>query len=225
MAKWLHIEESPIDKSIFVAGAARAGRSKQGYVLTLRKVLVLNNKKLFGGAEVHAHTVVIDGYPDMKSKTPFWALSIMSPNVKDGDPMSIDSELGLQLYRGKPDDFLNLYIMVVRSKKAARDFAKVLKENMIGQGIGTLVGGAVSIFAKLPTRLGPDAIRDLATGAVNTTIDYFIEQKDPVIGVYYGSLTREKKYGLGFHPAGYPDDLLSCGEALQLGYHVEKSGE
>lgn len=225
MAEWLHIEESPIDKSMYVAGAARAGRSKQEYVLTLRSVRVLNNKKLFGSAEVHAHTVVIDGYPDMQLKTPFWAQSLLFPNVKDGDLLSIDPEFGLQLYRGKPQDFLNLYVMVVRNKKAARDFAEVLKENMVGQGIGTLVGGAVSIFAELPANLGPDAIRDLTTGAVNTTIDYFIKQKDPVIGVYYGSLTLEKEYGRGFHPAEYPDDLLSCGEALQLGYQVEETGQ
>jgi hypothetical protein len=61
MAEWLHIEESPIDKSMLVPGAARAGRSKQEYVLTLRRVRVLTNKKRFGSAEVHARTVVIDG--------------------------------------------------------------------------------------------------------------------------------------------------------------------
>lgn len=225
MADWLCIEEFPIDKSILVPGAARAQRSQQEYALTLRAVRVLNNRKLFGGAEVHAHTVIIDGYPDMTSRNPFWAQSLLFPNVRDGDLLSIDAQLGLQLYRGRPQDFLNLYVMVVRNKQAARDFAEVLKENMVGKGIGTLVGGAVSIFAQLPADLGVDVIRDLTTGAVNTTIDYFIKQKNPVIGVYYGSLTRETNYSSGYHPVGYPTELILCGEALQLGYKVEETGQ
>ena len=223
MAEWLWIEEFPLDQGRLVAGAARAGRSKQEYTLRLRGVRVLNNRKLIGQAEVHLHTVVIDGYPDMESNKPFWTQSFMFPNVKDGDMLSIDPDLGVQLYRGKPEDFLNLYVMVVRNRQAGRDFADVLKQNMAGEGIGTLIGGAISVFAEVPAGQSIDDIRRLATGAVNTTIDYFMKQKNPVIGVYYGSLTREKHYGLGLRPPGYPDDLITCGDTLQLGYQVEET--
>ena len=68
MAKWLHIEESPIDKSMFVAGAARAGRSKQEYVLTLRKVLVVNNKKLFWNDGNVDQKIIDDYYADLTAR-------------------------------------------------------------------------------------------------------------------------------------------------------------
>lgn len=223
MAEWLCIEEAPLDDDLLVAAAPRAGRSKKSYLVTLRGVRVLDNKKLFGGADVGIHTVVIDGYPDMKSENPFWAQTLQFPNVKDGNLLSIDPDLGFQLYRGKPQEFLNLYVMAVRNKNAARDFAKVLKDNMVGEGIGTLAGAAVSIYATVPAGFGPDAIRKLTTTAVNTTIDYFAKQKNPAIGVYYGSLLRENGFGLGPHPAGLPDDLIACGEGLQLGYDVTDS--
>ena len=40
------------------------------------------------------------------------------------------------------------------------------------------------------------------TKAIDTTLDYYSSQKNLSIGVYYGSLLREKDYGLGLHRRG-----------------------
>jgi hypothetical protein len=223
MAEWLYIDEAPLPNDIKLSVAARGSADAQRYAVFLRRVRVLDNKKLFGGAEVNLHTVVVDGLPDMKSKCPFWAQNFSFAGIKDGNLLAIDPDLGVQIYRGEPADFLNLYMLAVRNKKASRDFAAVLKENMIANDVGTVAGGAISVFADLPQVLGVDAIRNLVTKSVNSTIDYFLNQKNPVIGVYYGSLTPENQWGEGFRPPGFPDEMIACGDSLQLAYKVEKA--
>jgi hypothetical protein len=222
MADWLCIDEAPLQKDVKVSVLARGGPHGEQYVVTLRGVRVLNNKKIFGGADVNLHAVVVDGLPDMKTKLPFWAQDFSFPAVKDGDLLPIDPELGFQLYRGEPVGFLNLYVLAVRNKKASRNFAAVLKENMIANEIGTVAGGAISVFADLPQVPGIDAIRNIVTKSVNVTIDYFVQQKNPVIGVYYGSLTPENHWGEGMRPPGFPDEMIDCGDSLQLAYAVEE---
>ena len=220
MAEWLCTDEAPLKKDVLLSVSARGSAEAQRYVLTLRGVRILNNKKLFGGATVNLDTVVVDGLPDMESKLPFWSQNFSFSGVKDGDLLSIDRDLGFQLYRGEPADFLNLYVLAVRNKKASRDFAAVLKENMVANEVGTVAGAAISVFADLPEMLGVDAIRKLVTKSVNATIDYFVAQENPVIGVYYGSLTPENHWGEGLRPPGFPDSMIDCGDSLQLAYEV-----
>lgn len=223
MSAWLCTEETPFAPSLFVTGAARAARTTQTCSVLLRTVRVLDNKRLFWAADVVVYAVTVDGYPDMKSQTPFWVQQFLFANVKDGATLPIDSQTGVLLYRGRPRDFLNLYLLVIRDTKTTQDFATLLKQNFVANGIGTLAGAAVSIYAGLPATATAPVVRDLTTQAVNTTLDYFSQQKNQVIGAYYASLLPEHTYGVGLHPPNYSAGLIDCGGALAIGYQVTVS--
>jgi hypothetical protein len=206
-----------------VHAASRATRAKATYTLLLRSLRVVHNKSLFGSADVIVYAVVLDGYPDMKSGKPFWAQQFAFPDVKDGATLgAIDPALGVAVYRGRPADFLNVYLLVVRDKQATRDLAKVLSDNLVAEGIGTIAGAAISTYAGLPPGITVPMARDLTRKAVETTLAFLAQQKNPVIGVYYASLLAEQDFGAGLHPAGFPPALLRCGDALEIAYEVKK---
>jgi hypothetical protein len=223
MGNWLLKEESKFELAQAAGGASRAARSKKTYSILLRDVTVLDNRRLFGAADIIVYSVVVDGYPDMKSGQPFWTKQLTFANVKDGATLSsIDPDLGVLIYRGRARDFVNLYLLVVRDTQSSRDLAKLLQENFIAQGIGTVAGAAVSIFANLPPQITAPMARELTTTAVDTTLDYFTGQKNLVIGTYYASLLKAQAYGLGLHPASYPASRLNCGGALEIAYQVTR---
>ena len=85
-----------------------------------------------------------------------------------------------------------------------------------------MAGAAVSIYANLEPHITAEMVRKLTTKAADTTLDYFSKQRSLVIGIYYGSLIREKDYGLGLNPANYPASRLNCGDALEIAYEVKR---
>jgi hypothetical protein len=206
-----------------VRAAARGVRAKDAYTVLLRSVRVVNNKSLFGTSDVIVYAVVFDGYPDMSSGRPFWAQQFAFPDVKDGATLgAIDPGLGVAIYHGQPADFLNLYLLVVRDKQTTRELAKVLNNNLVAEGLGTLAGAAISTYAGLPPGVTAPMARDMVKKAIETTLDFLAKQKNPVIGVYYASLLAQQQFSDGLHPAGFPPDLLVCGDALEIAYEVRK---
>lgn len=226
MSGWLLQEEETFKPSLLIRSAARASRADAVHAILLRAVRILDNRRLFFSSDIIVYCVVVDGYPDMKSGMPFWTQQYDFFKVKDGATLPIDPEGGLLLYHGRPREFLNLYLLAIRNTEASREFAKLLKENFVAQGLGTLAGAAVSIYANLPPEVTVPAARDLTTTAVDTTIDYFARRGNLVIGVYYASLIGGSgNYGLGYHPSDFPESLLNCGGGLELAYEVLKQGE
>ncbi len=224
MSHWLRQEETPFEPGLMIRAASRGTRTKATQSVLLRSVRVLNNKSLFGSSDVIVYAVVLDGYPDMKSKQPFWAQQFTFPDVQDGATLkAIDPNLGVVIYQGRPVDFLNIYLLVVRDKQATRDLAKVLSENLLAEGVGTLAGAAISTFAGLPPSVTAAMTREATKKAVQTTLDFFSKQKNPVIGAYYASLLAEKEFSKGMHPAGFPPALIACGDALEIAYEIRGS--
>ena len=221
MVNWLLKEEAPIKKSISDSSVSKPIRSEQPYSILLRKIHVVDNKRLFFSTDLVIYSIIIDGFPDMRSGNPFWVQELKFSDVDDNTTLSIDPETGFLIYYGKPSGFLNLYILTVRDSSSIREFAKVLKDNFVAKGIGMIAGAAISIFAGQNQTIG-SITPTLAAGAVDLTIDYFINKGNKIIGVYYGSLLREDEYGNGFHPSSYPPELLDCGKVLGIAYEVRK---
>lgn len=220
MSLWLRSEEAPFSPEVAaqpMETADRRGARRPTVTVSLRGVTVLDNKKLFGSASVRVLAVVVDGNRDTNSGAPFWSSELSFANVRDGAKLSIDPELGVVIYRGKPWGFLSLFVLVARDTDASRAFAKALEEGFLAKGIGT-AAGAATIFAGAPIAAG--AAREVTTAVVTATLDVFAERKDPVIGTYYGSVTKEQHYGEGLHPSTYPAELIDCGGAAQLAYEV-----
>ncbi len=72
MSNWLLKEEPSFEPSLMVQSASRTVRSKETYSILLRNVTVLNNRRLLLSSDVIVYTVIVDGYPDMKSDQPSW---------------------------------------------------------------------------------------------------------------------------------------------------------
>src|SRR5437867_6568693 len=150
----------------------------------------------------------------MRSGLPFWTQQLQFTGVRDGADLSIDPTTGALVYRGQPKDFVNFHLLLFRDTAATREFAKVLKDSFVAEGIGLAAAAAISIFSSLPPGITVPATRDLAKKAVNTTLDYFAKRKEKLIGTFYASLIRETDYGLGLHPAEFPVKLIHCGGAM-----------
>lgn len=222
MARWLAEEVQPFRPRKLGLYATRTARSKSTYSLLLRAIRVLDNRKFWGASDINVFPVVVDGYPDMKTGLPFWVQELKFSGVKDGALLSIDPDMGRLIYRGRPRDFLNLHLLVIRDTSTTAEFAKLLKKNFLAQGIGTVAGAAVSIFAGPGASLAAPAARDLASKAVDATLDHFAKRKELVVGTYYGSLIAETEYGRGLHPKGFPVVMIPAGGAMELAYEVRR---
>jgi hypothetical protein len=222
MPRWLVEEVQSFKPAVLTAYATRSARSKHEYSLLLRGLRVLDNRKFWGSSDINLFTVVVDGYPDMRTGRPFWSQELRFTGVKDGSLLAIDPDMGQLIYQGRPKDFLNLYLLVMRDTTATADFAQLLKKNFVAEGIGTAAGAAISIFAGLPAPMAASAARDLATKAVNATLDHYSKRKAVVVGTYYGSLLGDVDYGRGLHPQGFPAKMIPAQEALELAYEVRR---
>lgn len=187
----------------------------------LRLIRILDNKRLFGSSEITVNCIVVDGRPDIESGTPFWSQQLRFVNVKDGETLSIDESLGWLIYHGAPSDFMNVYLVVMRNTDSTRQFVQILKDNFVSEGIGIIVAGA-SIFSGHGVT-NVIKTRKIVTNAVDSTLDYFIKRKDPLIGIYYGSLLRQDDYSVGLHPPTFPDKTLKCGNTMEIAYQVKKA--
>jgi hypothetical protein len=223
MAEWLRKEEMPFapsDAAIMFDDAVRTRARRPTVTVSLRGVRVLNNRKLFGSARVRVLTVVVDGNRDNDGDAPFWRSELDFPGVGDGATLPIDPEFGYLVYRGRPWGFLSLFVLVAKDTEATRQFAQTLKENFLAKGIGA-AAGAATIFAGAP--MAAEVARQLAAGLVDTTLEVLAKKKNPLIATYYGSVTKEQKYGPGLHPSGYPSALIDCGATAQIAYEIASS--
>jgi hypothetical protein len=217
MPEWLAVDEVPFDPD---RPTTRTRARRKTVTLSLRGVHVLDNRKLFGSARVRVLSIVVDGNPDEEGDAPFWRSELDFPNVRDGAVLPIDPEFGYVVYRGKPWDFVSVFVMIAKDTEVTRQFAKALKESFLAEGIGAAAGVA-TVFAGAP--MAADAARKVTASVVDATLDVFSQRKNPLIATYYGSVTRERKYGAGLHPAAYPGELIDCGGAAQLAYEIVTS--
>ena len=239
MVKWLLEEEMPI-----IAGPTVPARTGRGFgvkhtmgtmavliqrlELFLRGVKVINNGRLFGKANLIVYAFATDGSWDPRS-----GLSLLSsnplpfPKVKDGAELSIDPDQGVLVYDGTPTYFLNLQIVAVKDTANARAFAQALKDRLTPEKIGAGGGPIAALLAAGISADNAEKIRGVVTSLVGAAVDYVAKQGNPLIGVYYGSLTQSgptggEPWGVGLHPKAYPNAMIDCMGAIHVAYEVKK---
>ena len=229
MGNWLLKEEPAFPSSYSVSSGSGP---EADYSILLRKIRILDNKKLFGGADILLYCITVNGYPDMKQRKPFWSQQLTLPSIKDGDIRSFDEggDSGYLIFYGRPKDFMNLYIIAFKDVEQTREFAETLQRSFVAEGIGIAAGAAVTIFAGPAGLIAAPVARQLTNKAVDAALIHFRKKKNPIIDVYYGSLLRNKNFGEGLHPPEYdpkdsPPIMLECGGALTLAYEVAESYE
>lgn len=182
----------------------------------LQALRVLNNKKLFGAANLHLTTIVVDGRGDVAKKEPFWTIQHPFVGIKDGDDPIAGAPL--LLYDGTPKHFLNVALLLSRSQQAGRDFAAALRKGLGEKGIGNVVDGALSFT---PAGLAADAVAAAVTSVIGTTLAVFEARPDSMIGVHYLSLLEKTGYSVGRTlPEGYPPKGYVCSNAVEVAYQV-----
>ena len=231
MANWLLKEEPEFPSSYPVLSGS--GAVEADYTILLKRVRIIDNKKMFGRPEnILLYCIIVNGYQDMQNNMPFWSQQLQLPAMKDGDIRSFDDggESGLIVFHGKPLAFINLYIIAFKDRQDTRQFAENLKNSFLAQGIGIVAEQAFTIFAGSAGTMAAKGARDATAKAIDSTLDHYKNMRNPILDVYYGSLLRSEKFRVGLHPIGYnptdsPPKMLNCGGVLELAYEVQKSYE
>lgn len=188
------------EKLADVRPGTRSGGFKPTLAISLHDVVIHDNKKWFGGADIRLDVLVVTGYGQPDDPHSFYMPKTASfPGIRDGERLAI-GDGGLLLFHGPASHFLDLSILVSRDRKDSDDLAALLGARLGGdkaQGaLGTLaqlaagasaaaVGAAVGAAAVVG-ELAYDVLRN-ATGAT--------------LGLYRNThLELRDRFGIGRHP-------------------------
>ena len=134
MGNWL-LKEEPVFPSSY---SVLSGTIAEGdYSILLRKIRIIDNKRMFGRpANILLYCIIVNGYPNMRSRKPFWSQQLTLPAMRDGDIRSFDEggESGYVIFHGKPKDFLNHYIVAFKDEQASVSSHKCCKRVLLLRG-------------------------------------------------------------------------------------------
>lgn len=182
----------------------RRGVQKEMTQLAVRlsDIVIHNNKKWFGEADIRLDTLVVHGGGETDSTESFYApTTFRFGRIADGAKLPI-GESGLLIFLGKPLHFLDLSITVSRDRKDSDDLAQLLSSRLqsadLQAATGTLLGLAIAApqVATVVAAVG-------AAAAVGE-FAYQVLQKSTgaTIGLYRTSwLQFRDNFGMGEHPA------------------------
>ncbi len=167
----------------------------------LQDMVIHDNRKLFGEAEVRLDALVVHGGGAGQSPTDFYApQTFRFPRVADGDKLPI-GESGLLVFYGRPRYFLDLFVLLSRNRKDSDDLASLLSKQLgspqLTGAVGTLLGLAVA---------APHvAVVTAAMGAAAVVGDFSYQllshATGSTIGLYRASwLEHRDGFGAGRHP-------------------------
>ncbi len=208
---WMIDESQPLGErdieQLDAAASRGSGRTRKGFTptlaVTLHDVVIHDNRKWFGEAEIRLDTLVITGCGDEADPTSFYRPSTQRfPRVRDGQSLQIDEERGMLIFHGPVRNFLDVFILASRDRKDSDDLASLLSPE---RGAGEVVG-AVSALAGLVVA-APQALIVKAALDASVIIGQFAYRAlstatGSTIGIYRGSLLEKRdQFAIGPHPA------------------------
>lgn len=220
---WLIDETQPIqaeDESLL----ARQLRPRRGtrqaehnLALSLHEVVIHDNRKWFGEADIRLDMLVTTGRPVGDKDPSFFVPQTYSfPRVKDGEALPIGSG-GLIGFYGVPAHFLDVSIIVSRDKQDVESLAALLKDTTdsdVTDAIGTVAG-----LAGAPHIAAVKAALDAALVLSNAAYRLLRALTGSTIGLYRNShLQHRDGFGIGRHPeeSSYRRKDLSFHYAISL---------
>jgi hypothetical protein len=166
--------------------------------LSIHDIVIHDNKKWFGGADVRIDALVVQGHGSTKDPRSFYMpQTFRFPGVRDGEQLPT-GESGLLLFYGRPAYFLDVFITVSRDHKDSDDLASILATKS-----GDMKG-AVGDLVSLVARPEVAALR-LALGAAAKLGELAYEVLRAVTGATVGLLHTSwleyrDSFGVGRHP-------------------------
>jgi hypothetical protein len=205
---WLLEQGAPLDPEA-ESRLARELRAVRGGIdrltapplaLSIHEVVIHDNKKWFGGADVRIDALVVQGHGSTKDPRSFYMpQTFRFPAVRDGEQLPT-GEAGLLIFYGRPAYFLDLFLTVSRDRKDSDDLAKVLTTHLQSGAPQDALGTLVSLVAR------PDvAALKLALGAAarlgEVAYDVLRSITGATVGLLHTSwLEHRDDFGVGRHP-------------------------
>lgn len=198
-----HLDRELADAGVGARGAG--GGDLPTLAVSLHDVVIHDNRKWFGEADVRLDALVITGYGEKDSSGSFYMPKTATfARVRDSDKLQIGPG-GLLAFYGPAAHFLDILVMVSRDRKDSDDLATILSTGLqspeITGAVGTLLGLAV-VAPQVAVVTGAIA----AAGAVGDFAYRLLRQATGgTIGLYRNShLEVRDGFGVGSHPGPPP---------------------
>ena len=171
------------------------------YAVTVSDVVVHDNRKWFGEADVRIDALVVHGYPkDENPDSCYKPGTFRFSRVADGDALPI-GESGLLLFLGIPHHFLDVFITVARDTKDSDDLANLLHKATDSEEYKTALSGFRQLLSANPTAAMISAGLEASMAVGNLAYRILRQVSSSTIGLYRASwLQQRDRFGEGRHP-------------------------
>lgn len=180
---------------------ARTRGRASTYGVTVHDVVVHDNRKWFGEADVRIDALVVHGYPkDENPDSCYKPGTFRFSRVLDGDALPI-GESGLLLFLGIPHHFLDVFITVARDTKDSDDLANLLQKATDSEEYKTALSGFRQLMSANPTAAMISAGLEASMAVGNLAYRILRKVSSSTIGLYRASwLQHRDRFGEGRHP-------------------------
>lgn len=200
------IQLDNLDRALADAGSGARGAddasAEPTLALSIHDVVIHDNRKWFGEADVRLDALVVTGYGQQNDPASFYMPKTATfARIMDSDSLQIGSG-GLLAFHGKASHFVDLFLLVSRDRQDSADLATLLKGGLKSDEVKGALGGLLGLAVAAPQVaavtmgvaaagvLGEFAFRVLRAATGST------------IGLYRNShLHHRDGFGIGLHPA------------------------
>ena len=182
----------------------RGAHGSPRLAVLLRHVICHDVQKLFGAAEIRLDALVVSGRgrPDRPDSF-YMPGTFRFSDIRDHQQLPIDPNHGLLIFNGKPQHFLDIFIVASRDRQDSDDLAtlmrRALSDDQTQGAVSALcaLATATPVAAAIPAGItAAAALGDLAYRVIRSL-------SDKTIGMYRGSFLQYRdRFGVGRHPAG-----------------------
>ena len=187
------------------SGTRGSGGELPTLAVSLHDVVIHDNRKWFGEADVRLDALIITGYGEKDSPESFYMPKTASfARVKDSARLQIGPG-GLLAFYGPVAHFLNIFVMVSRDRKDSDDLAAILKTGLQSQEVSGAVGSLLGLAVAAP-QVAVVTAGFAAAGVVGEFAYRLLRQATgSTIGLYRNShLEVRDGFGIGQHPGPAP---------------------
>lgn len=218
---WLVQEgQSPEGISLSQIDADRQAQTRgrvATYGVTVHDVVVHDNRKWFGEADIRVDALVVHGYPkDEFPESCYKPGTFRFSRVGDGENLPI-GDSGLLLFLGIPHHFLDIFLTVSRDTKDSDDLANLLQKATESEEYKTALSGFRQLISLNPSTAMISAGLEASMAIGNLAYRILRQVSSNTVGLYRASwLQHRDKFGEGRHPEAGSHRVKDLSFSLQI---------
>jgi hypothetical protein len=169
--------------------------------LRLKEMIIHDNRKRFGRAAIRVEALVVRGInPGSKRQEFYEPRTFRFERVKDGERLPI-GDSGLLLFFGRPQHFLDFFLLVSRDRQDSAHLAELFKRNLKSDEIRHATAVLLGLAIAAPTVASVAAAVGAAAAMGSFAVKVLFNITGDTIGLYRSSyLQNSDSFGLGRHP-------------------------